>query len=371
MDIFPATIAVGHAFCNRTQERKQLSQYIENGRHTVIIAPRRYGKTSLINQVLHESKFEYTIMELTMATSLEDLERIIIKHVGSLLDKLLPKTTQAKQKILNIFKWLNPEIVLTAGGQKIIFRPDPSKAKSVETLSDILKKLDEVSASVNKRVVVVMDEFQQITEIQDHTIEAAIRNAMQYSKFVSYVFSGSNRHMLLNMFNSKSRPFYNSCEIMKLERICAHEYEIFIQQAAKTKWGKPLPKLALNMIFDLSELHSSYINRICGYFWITKEFPTVKKIENYWLNFVESKRGEFTEDIIRLSKNQRKILYYLAHSPTAHPSHQDVCRDTGISEASIRQAVRKLMLNDHIYRDKENVIRVLDPALKEFINLLQ
>jgi uncharacterized protein len=137
-------------------------------------------------------------MELTMATSLDDLERIIIKHIASLLDKLMPKTTKAKQKILNLFKWLNPEIVLTAGGQTITFRPDSVKSKTVETISDILKKLDEVAALAGKRVVVVMDEFQQVSEIPDHTIEASIRNAMQYSKHVSYVFSGSNRHMLLS-----------------------------------------------------------------------------------------------------------------------------------------------------------------------------
>ncbi len=65
----------------------------------------------------------------------------------------------------------------------------------------------------------------------------------------------------------------------------------------------------------------------------------------------------------------RMNMKYL-FSNTAHPSHQDVCRDTGISEASIRQAIKKLMLDDFIYRDKDNIIRVLDPALKTFINLL-
>ena len=370
IDLFPITIATGKAFCNRTAEREELKKYIQNGRHTVIIASRRYGKTSLINQVLQEAKFPYTIMELTMATSLDDLERIIIKNVGTLLDILLPKTIKAKQHILNLFKWLNPEIVLTAGGQKITFRPDVQKTKSVETISDILKKLDEVASIVKKRVVVVMDEFQQITEIPNHTVEAAIRNAMQYSKMVSYIFSGSNRHMLMSMFNSKNRPFYNSCEIMRIERIESNEYESFIQHAAQQQWGKLLSQTTLEKIFELSELHSSYVNRICGYFWLTQEFPTPTKVEKFWLSLVESKRGEFTEDILRLSKNQKKILAYLAHSPTAHPSHNDVLMATGISEPSIRQAVRKLLRADYIYRDSEDMIRVLDPALKTFINLL-
>jgi hypothetical protein len=157
---------------------------------------------------------------------------------------------------------------------------------------------------------------------------------------------------------------------MKLDRISAHDYELFIQKFAVKKWGKPLADSSLELIFNLTELHSSYINRICGHFWIIDEFPTPAKIEKYWTNYIDSKRGEFTEDILRLSKNQRKVMQYLAKSPTAHPSHQDVCRATGISEASIRQAISKLTVNDHIFRDKDKLIRVLDPALKMFINTL-
>jgi hypothetical protein len=215
-----------------------------------------------------------------------------------------------------------------------------------------------------------MDEFQQITEIENYNVEAAIRSAMQFSQKVSYVFSGSNRHMLLSMFNSKNRPFYNSCETMRIERISEKGYEPFIQQAAKQQWGKPLSNATLGKIFELSELHSSYMNRICGYFWTTNEFPTPAKIEKFWSNLVESKRSEFTEDILRLSKSQKKILAYLAHTPTAHVSTHEVGIKTGISETTIRQAVRKLMLADYIYRDDKGIVRLVDPALKTFVNLL-
>src|SRR5690242_14090915 len=116
MEIFPATIATGKAFCNRVGKRKQLKAYVKNGRHVVIIAPRRYGKTSLINQTLLESHFPHTIMELTLAVSDNDVEKIILKHVSELINSILPRTLKAKQTILNLFKWLNPELVLTVGG---------------------------------------------------------------------------------------------------------------------------------------------------------------------------------------------------------------------------------------------------------------
>lgn len=367
MELFPNNIAIGNAFCNRVKERKQLTQYIQHGRHTVLIAPRRYGKTSLINQVLLELNLPHCILELTMATSTKDVEEMLLKHVGHLLYEMLPKPLKAKQNILRLFKWLNPELILTVGGQKLVFHPEHTHS-ALNNITEALKKLDDVARITHKRCVVVMDEFQQLNEMKDHAIEASIRHAMQYSQHVSYIFSGSNRHMLLSMFNNKNRPFYNSCEMMRLERISPEDYHSFIQKAAKEHWGQYLPDEVLNDIFKLSELHPSYINQICGYFWLIDKFPSQLQIEDYWRNFIEGKHTQYTQDILNLSKNQRKVLAYLANHPTQHMGSHDICHTVNVPEASIRQAVRRLMWMDYLYKDKDGIIRVLDPALKDFMN---
>jgi hypothetical protein len=337
----------------------------------VVIAPRRYGKTSLVHQVLRDMDIPYTIMELTMALSLQDVEHIILRHVSDLLQSLLPTAKRAKQLILNLFRWLNPELILTAAGQKLVFRPDVTVPRSAENICEILKKLDDAATIAGKRVVVVMDEFQQLTEIRDHALEAAIRHAMQYSRNVTYVFSGSNRHMLLAIFNSKSRPFYNSCEMMRLERISRDEYLPFIQQAAEKTWGTPLEEDVIDHILELTERHPSYVNRICGHFWLTNEPPTKENVSAYWETFVESKRSEFTEDILRLSRNQRRALWYFALYPTSKPSNKNVCQALELPEASVRQATRKLILDDYLCKDAKGVLRVLDPALGLFLKNLK
>lgn len=369
MEVFPINIAVGEAFCNRVKERNLLKKYIENGRHVVLLAPRRYGKTSLVNQVLLELNLPYCIVELTMATSISEVEQIILKEVGLLLDKISPKTSKAKKSLLKLFNWLRPEIVLAACGQKIIFHPDRVKSTTPENIAEILKKLDDVAKLIGKRIVVVMDEFQQLAEISDHTVEASIRHAMQYSKQVSYVFLGSNRHMLLTMFNSKNRPFYNSCELMRLERISKLDYESFIQKAAQKKWKCALSSSILEKIFELSEMHPSYINRICGYFWLLDEVPTEDRIEQYWADFVVSKRAEFIEDVLALSKNQRKVLRCIAANPTKKTSGFDFSTVLQLSEASTRQAVRKLTRQDYLYKNSMGLMDLVDPTLKYFINL--
>jgi ribonucleotide monophosphatase NagD (HAD superfamily) len=90
-------------------------------------------------------------------------------------------------------------------------------------------------------------------------------------------------------------------------------------------------------------------------------------IKQYWYHLIDSKKAEFTEDILNLSKNQKKLLYYLANNPTAQPSHREVCNAVELSEASIRQAISALALKDYIYKDKQKTLRILDPALKDFI----
>lgn len=365
MDWFPITVTTGKAFCNRVSERKMLKEFIKHGRHTVLMAPRRYGKTSLICQVLLELKLPHTIIELTMATSMEEVEKILVQHLSELLHRLLPRTIKAKQKILKLFYWLNPELVLTVSGQKLVFHPKDKK--SIGDIAELLKKLDDAAKLANKKVVIVMDEFQQLATITDHNLEASIRHAMQYSKYVSYIFSGSNRNMLISMFNKKNRPLYNACETLALDRIAKEDYIRFINEAAKAKWGKEIALPVLETIFNLSALHPIYVNRICGYFWLKNELPNEKTVTEYWRSFVESQSASFTEELLLLGKNQKVLLSYLATNPTAKISSHEVVTQLGLPEASVRQAAKTLMLKDYLHKTYDGMIQILDPAFKDFI----
>lgn len=368
--MFPANIATGDAFCDRVGTRKLLRQYMLEGMHSVVVAPRRYGKTSLIHQVLLEAKMPYAIIDLTLATSVSDVERLITRKIGELLQSILPKTTKAKQAVLDLFKSFNPELTLSAVGQTVVFHllDEKESADAVTNITQLLMKLDESEKTLNKNVVLVFDEFQELTQIKGHVLEAGIRHAMQYSQNTRYVFSGSNRHMLHSMFNDKNRPFYNSCEVIKLGRISRIEYLPFIQAAAQKKWGKKLTSKVIDKIFSLSECHPSYVNRLCGHFWLTDVYPTVKRLETYWYNFVESRRSEFTKDVLALSKNQRRLLRFLSLSPQKQAVSRSVCKQLALSEASVRQALNTLSILDLVYKDSEGYIRVLDPALSAFIH---
>ncbi|MCX7122042.1 MAG: ATP-binding protein [Gammaproteobacteria bacterium] len=367
--IFPIGIATGDAFCNRVAERAHLIKNIKNNRHTVLLAPRRYGKTSLVNQVMTELKLPYGEMDFLLCANSQAVKMKIVEKIAESLFQLLPKTQQAKEKILSIFKKMRPEILLSAGGQKVILHMPDNEPSSEQTICDVLMNLDKTAVAMNKKIVIFMDEFQQVGQLDDsHTVEAAIRHAVERSHNVSYVFSGSNRHMLLQMFGEKSRPFYKLCETMILKRISEVDYTAFIQKQSKIKWKKELSSDALQFILSLSERHPYYVNLIGNHLWLEGDFPHVEKIELFWKYYIESEKSIFVSELSSLSNNQKIVLVALAKKPTLQPFQIDYLKMTGLTISSQKQALNKLILRDFVFTNELGMVCVLDPAMRSYIN---
>jgi len=98
-------------------------------------------------------------------------------------------------------------------------------AVSLTSLGELLKSMDEIALKGGWNIVFEMDEFQQISSLETgHAIEAQIRDAVQYARATAFIFLGSNRHLLEQMFSDQSRPFYNLCRIIRLNRIAAEDF---------------------------------------------------------------------------------------------------------------------------------------------------
>ena len=250
-------------------------------------------------------------------------------------------------------------------GQQVELRPQQSAEKSI---TEALMGLDELAKTFKEPVVVVMDEFQQIGVLsQYHAVEASIRHAVERSEYVAYIFSGSNRHLLSQMFNDKSRPFYHLCEIMKLERIAPLHYRDFIQAAAKKQWKKMLSDDALNEILKLTERHTYYVNALCRQLWKLEKCPTLRQVQECWTLSVSEQYPWIADEVGRLTPNQRLILAALAYQPTMNLQSQTFSKRIGLSPSSIKTAMKPLSDRDLIYQDDQGVYHVLDPAMLTYL----
>ena len=202
-------------FCDRITEQKNLVSAIINGRNVVLISPRRMGKTSLIHMALQESEEiekDYTtfFFDILQTNTLGEFTYLLGKAV---FETLLNKNAARLRSFLTALKSLKG----TFG-----FDPVSGSPTFDIQLGDIrhpeytLKEIFDYIEQSERPVIIVIDEFQQITKYPEKNTEAILRNHMQHMSNVSFIFAGSEYSILQEMFASAKRPFYNSSEIMHL-----------------------------------------------------------------------------------------------------------------------------------------------------------
>lgn len=363
MNYFPTYLAFGKAFCNRKEETKRLIYNIENQVPTLIMSPRRYGKTSLALNSLKKLKQTYSHIDLYKELSEEGVERAILNGIGSLIGKLESRPKQLLKLASDFFADMEIKVVIEKAGLSLDFTRN--KKNSSDNISLALEKLQLLARKKKQHVVLFMDEFQVLGEItKTHSIEAAIRHMAQQPNNISYIFSGSNRHLLQEMFYDKKRPFYKLCDAIILDRISENDYKKHLQKLALETWKKRLSDKLLDQIITITERHPYYVNKLCSLIW-RNNYPTKSSINDIWREYVLENKSVTERELELMSMNQRKVLIYLARNEiTKEPYSTEFVKPMNISLGSLSQALKTLVRRDYVYIDKDGYYQILDPLVK-------
>ena len=363
--MFPQGIASDDVFCNRATERNALKRSVEENEHIVLMAPRRYGKTSLITQVLKDIDAPSVNIDFFFVLTQSEVRKAITEGVSTIINALLPKTHSACQTVIHSIAALNPKITFNFLGQKLEINTRQTTEKSI---SELLLTLNQFAEKAKKSCVIVLDEFQQIGELKEnHAVEAAIRHAVERSNYVSYIFCGSKRHLLNEMFTNKSRPLYHLCDLMTIDRIDTACYHPFLNKFEKIKWKKPLENDAFSEIIHLTENHPYYLNALCRRLWRADVAPTISDVRNAWDSYVEKQGVWITDDLSRLTLNRKKVMTALAFQSTDEPQGFAFSEKVGLTPSGIKRCLQDLHKLDIIFIDKNKYYHVLDPAVAYFI----
>ena len=364
-EYFPQGVAIDESFCNRIKEKKALRTSIESNEHIVLVAPRRHGKTSLLAKVLTENDFPGISMDFFFVLTQAEVVKTISDGVSNIITQLLPKSQKTCKQLLKAAMALNPKLTFNLLGQKLEIS---TRQTTEKTISELLLALDQFAGKAKKSCVVIFDEFQQIGELKEnHAVEAAIRHAVERSQYVSYIFCGSKRHLLNEMFSDKSRPLYHLCDLMTIERIDSAAYHDFINQRAKKRWKKLLNTDALEEITHLTENHPYYVNALCRRLWRGDKLPDLSEIRTIWNDYVNQQGVWITDDLSRLSLNRRKVLTALAIQNTKEPQGQEFSNRVSLAPSAIKKCLDDLKKLDVIYLKPDGYYNVLDPAVAYFI----
>ena len=375
-ELFPRGIALGAAFCNRERERTQLATGLlaARPRHTWISGRRRHGKTSLIAKVLEDvrrkraPRVEHAAVDVFVVHNLKTLDEALREAIGTLSGKLLPRRKRALDYLGKAFAAFRPELTLGTEGLKLKLGGDtPSPAR----IDAMLRALDAAALHYDVRGVLVIDEFQQVSRLDEgHAIEGAIRSVAQSAQALAFVFLGSERTLLSQLFEDAKRPLYRLCEHLEVGRIDAETYSSFLQDAARLRWRAKLHDASLERILELTERHPFYVNALARQLWDRSKAPGAAAVDETWARLLAAEAELFKTQLLAVPHLTRGVLRALAVEPTATPTAQAVTTSLGLSAGTVAKAVRWLEEHDLVFRNDAGVLRPVDPLMGRYLRSL-
>lgn len=362
---FPKGLAKGHAFCNRKSEREKLKQNIKAKQHTLLISPRRFGKTSLVRYTLNELGCLSAQADLFVAVDAKRIEQIILGSIKKIVHEAAGTIENSVRLLTEVFKNMNGQWIIGTKGINIVLTPD-EKSDPAQNIQEALYALEKFLGKKKKKAVFFIDEIQEIAEVAEGKgIEGAIRHVAQEANNIVFIFSGSKRHMLTKMFFDKSRPLYKLCNKLLLDKIHAKDYIEHLNKLAYKKWNKNLSKGTLEEIFELTNLHPYYMNSLCLNLWTSmKKLPTAKTVYSSWLEIMHAEKLEISREISTLSTGQRKILITISEGYNHGLTSKASLRKLNMSASSISEAIQILEEKDYIEKDGEGRYCFIDPLIR-------
>jgi len=365
LELFPLRVAKGKRFCNRELEKKFLKDCIEQKKPTVLISPRRYGKTSLANKVVDDLKRPFCSVDFL--TTYDDLSicHSIVKGVSELISQIMPINMKTVSLIEKCFRGVKAAIRYKS--IELEFSAPLEKIDPIQQVLETLNGLEKLGEKLNKSVVIFIDEFQRILETpKGDAIQGMIRHVAQSTAHIAFLFSGSSRHMLSQIFDDSNMPLYMMCEKFYLGRIASPHYMHYIQEAALIKWKTKISENIIERILKLTENHPFYVNYLCNQLWQKSTLPTEEgEVDTAWEECFLSEERRFVTELEQLTINQRLLLKEVANTPNLlEPTSTTFLSKIALSSGTVIPILKTLSNKDLIFIDDQKVTRVLDPLLK-------
>ena len=244
-------------FCDREKETETITANISGMQPTTLVAARRIGKTGLLKHVQRLLSDKYIFIYADILPT-ENLREFLNTLATCILNSVHEKTGIGA-KIWNFIKSLHPVITFDplSGEPQVSFNIQPKDSDNqVELLFSFLEKQE-------KRVVFAIDEFQQILEYPEKSTEAWLRSLMQQLNNVTFIFSGSQQHIMSDMFSNPARPFFGSTVFLHLDKIGFEPYKNFIINKFAER-GKNIPETVVSEILRWTNCHTFYVQLACN-----------------------------------------------------------------------------------------------------------
>lgn len=356
-------------FCDRIAESARLIKSVTNGNNLVIISPRRMGKTGLIQFCYDKpeisQKYYTFFIDILHTSSLREFTYLLGKEI---YETLLPRS----RKMLKLFIQTIKSISGKFGFDPIFNVPTFNiELGDIERPEYTLDEIFQYLAHADKPCIIAIDEFQQIAKYPEKNIEALLRTHIQKQANSNFIFAGSERHMMQEMFTSAAKPFYNSADILELKAISPEIYVPFVLKHFE-KCQKSIEAADVEKVYHLFKGHTYYIQKTFNEaFADTPERGacTIGIIRTAIDNMIASNDTIFREILSNIPEKQKTLLYAIAKEGEAEriTSSEFIKRHSLTSASSVQSAAKKLLEKDLI-TESNKAFSVTDKLFAMWIN---
>ena len=308
-------------------------------------------------------------IDLLVVHDVQDFEARVRTAVERLSARIVPKNRRSSGKLAEAFAALKPEFSFGALGLAVKL---PAPPQALPGIAEMLLALDRAAGMYRRRAVIVFDEFQQIAHLEagtgtarrGHGPEGAVRHAAERARNVTYLFAGSQRHLLASMFEDEERPLYRLCRKMTLDRIAASDYRTFLRQAGEARWRGPVQDAAIDRILAATARHPYYVNALCARLWSGGRPPSVEAVDAEWARIVEEDKRVAAGRLVRLAPSQRALLKAIAQAPAGveHPASLEFLSPLRLPTSTGNRAKEVLEQEDLIRQDDDGRWELVDPV---------
>ena len=354
-------VVTGEAFCNRKRELKELIYHVSHSQNVLLYSHRRMGKTSLVHRLIQHldkqrPKIKSIYIDLYGTIDEKDFIEAVfsgLPQIETRLDKLL--------KLVSGLKLSGSVDPMTGQPSVSVSVEQPDKHNYLDKAMDTL-----AAYSARQKLLVVFDEFQEIAGYAEQGFEKRLRSHVQRHANIAYIFSGSQKHLLSQMFNTTDRAFYHMATSYPLDRIELHHYADWAQTLFARK-KITLDDGIVNDIVARCEHQPMYIQQFLFELWRQEDIrPEV--IDAIEFKILARRENEFVILWDSLTSNQRKALRMIAVMGGQGIYSADALHRFGFKSGSLlKRALTSLSAREIVTKNKTHHIH--DAMLKKWVVL--
>lgn len=357
----------GDNFTDREKETARLLLNFQHGINTVLISPRRWGKTSLVQKVCRLAQSDtLKVVYLDIFSCRSDRDfydafaAAVIKQTSSRLDE-----------------WLeNVKLFLSRISPKVSMGPDPMTDFSVslelnpksDDIDEILQLPEKIAQKKGYNIVVCIDEFQQIAEFKDSkTFQKRLRSVWQLQKTVSYCLFGSKKHLMNELFEKKSLPFYKFGDAIYLSKIGTSDWVDYIRSRFEVT-GKHISKELAEKICQKVDNHSSYVQQLAWLVWIhTDKIATEQDFEDACQDILDQNTPLFEKQTENLTTYQLNFLKAVIDGVSSEFASQDVLVKYQLGSSANVSIVKRALVKKELIEIEKRRVCIPDPVMKVWL----